>query len=95
MEIDDKSNTMMATGTQDLLEERDLELKKVLKLKLILNEIRNLNLGPEETPEIKRALKLVSVADYIRLGDDQEHLLGKRKVLVYTYACEICFFTTP
>ncbi|TDG44772.1 hypothetical protein AWZ03_008828 [Drosophila navojoa] len=75
MEMDDIPNTMVGTGTQELLEERDQELKKVLKLKLILNEIRNLNLGPEETPEIKRALKLVSVADYIRLGDDQEHLL--------------------
>ncbi|XP_064535237.1 augmin complex subunit dgt2 [Drosophila montana] len=75
MEMVDKSNTILSTETQELLEARDVELKKVLKLKLILNEIRCLNLGSQESPEIKRALKLVSVADYVRLGDDQGHLL--------------------
>ncbi|XP_062121284.1 augmin complex subunit dgt2 [Drosophila sulfurigaster albostrigata] len=75
--MNDPSGNIISTETQDLLEARIAELRKVLKLKLILNEVRAIkNIGKEQTPEIKRALKLVSVADFIRLGDGTEHLLG-------------------
>ncbi|KAH8378525.1 hypothetical protein KR093_011808, partial [Drosophila rubida] len=74
--MNDPSVSIISTETRDLLEARSAELKKVLKLKLILNEVRGLQLSKEEkTAEIKRALKLVSVADYIRLGDGTDYLL--------------------
>jgi len=76
--MNDPSGTIVSTDTRELLEARDAALNKVLKLKLLLNEIRSLNLGPEETPEIKRALRLVSVGEFLRLGDEQIHLLGKQ-----------------
>jgi len=53
----------------------------VLKLKLVLDELRRLDLGPKQSAEIKRALKLVSIGNYARLGEiesgGQEQVLGK------------------
>ncbi|KAH8262945.1 hypothetical protein KR044_002283 [Drosophila immigrans] len=74
--MNDKCGNSISTETRDLFEARTAELRRVLKLKLILNEVRSLKLAKEEkTPEIERALKLVSVAEYIRLGDGPENLL--------------------
>ncbi|XP_034474299.1 augmin complex subunit dgt2 [Drosophila innubila] len=73
--MSDPSSTNLSTETRELLEARDSELNKVLKLKLVLNELRSLNLEQDETPEIKRVLRLISVNEYIRLGDEQVHLL--------------------
>lgn len=80
--MSDPSNTILFTETQELLETRDAELNKVLKLKLVLNELRSLDLGQEETPEIKHALRLMSVNEYLRLGDEHVYLLGKRSCLI-------------
>lgn len=76
--MSDPSSSALSTETRELLKARDAELNKVLKLKLVLQEIRSLSLGQEETPEIKHALRLISVGEYMRLGDEQLHLLGKR-----------------
>ncbi|ALC38595.1 dgt2, partial [Drosophila busckii] len=75
MDINDPSATILVTETQELLEARDAELHKVRKLKLILEVIPQLSLGSAESPEIKRALKLLSVADFIRLKGDKGYLL--------------------
>ncbi|KAL7740351.1 hypothetical protein ACLKA6_018790 [Drosophila palustris] len=73
--MSDPSSQALSTETRELLEARDAELNKVLKLKLVLQAIRSLSLGQEETPEIKHALRLISVGEYIRMGDEQVHLL--------------------
>jgi len=79
--MEDPSTTLLPGESDDLREARDAELKKVLKLKLVLDELRRLDLGPKQSAEIKRALKLVSIGNYARLGEiesgGQEQVLGK------------------
>lgn len=75
--MDNPSETILSNETQELLEARDAELNKVLKLKMVLNEVRNLNLGKDASNEIKMALKMISISDYRKLGDEQENVLGK------------------
>lgn len=75
--MDDPSETILSTKTQELLEARETELKRVLKLKLVLNEVRQLNFGKDATKEIKLAMKMLSVSDYRKLGEEQENVLGK------------------
>lgn len=75
--MDDPSETILSNKTQELLEARDTELKRVLKLKLVLNEVRQLNFGKDATKEIKLAMKMLSVSDYRKLGEEQENVLGK------------------
>nr|XP_016945549.1 augmin complex subunit dgt2 [Drosophila suzukii] len=78
--MEDPSTTLLPGESDDLREARDAELKKVLKLKLVLDELRRLDLGPKQSAEIKRALKLVSIGNYARLGEiesgGQEQVLG-------------------
>ncbi|XP_017049096.1 augmin complex subunit dgt2 [Drosophila ficusphila] len=78
--MNDPSTTLLAGDPEDLREARSTELKKVLKLKIVLDELRRLDLRPNQSPEIKRALKLVSIGNYAQLGDTegggQEQLLG-------------------
>ncbi|XP_034670061.1 augmin complex subunit dgt2 [Drosophila subobscura] len=64
------STTIMSTDTKELLETRDNELKKVLQLKLLLDAMRRLDMGKNQSPGIKRALKLVSIGEFMRLGND-------------------------
>lgn len=75
--MDDPSETILSNKTQELLEARETELKRVLKLKLVLNEVRQLNFGKDATKEIKLAMKMLSVSDYRKLGEEQENVLGK------------------
>lgn len=75
--MDDPSETILSNKTQELLEARDTELKRVLKLKLVLNEVRQLNFGKDASKEIKLAMKMLSVSDYRKLGEEQENVLGK------------------
>ncbi|EDV58849.1 augmin complex subunit dgt2 [Drosophila erecta] len=78
--MDDPSATLLPGEPKDLLETRDAELKRVLKLKLMLAELRRLDVGPNPSAEIKRALKSVSIGSYVRLGETevagQEQVLG-------------------
>ncbi|KAH8324584.1 hypothetical protein KR074_011911 [Drosophila pseudoananassae] len=73
----DPSTTLLPTDSNDLKDTREHHLKNVLKMKLVLEELRRLDLGSQQSPEIKRALKLISIGDYVRLGEThgQEHLL--------------------
>ncbi|XP_030384516.1 augmin complex subunit dgt2 [Scaptodrosophila lebanonensis] len=76
--MDDPTTTILSSETQELIEARDAELRNVLKLRLIINKVRCLNLGPQESAEVRRALKFVSIGDFVRLGEgdrEQEHLL--------------------
>ncbi|EDV99378.1 GH13062 [Drosophila grimshawi] len=73
--MDDATKLIQCTETKKLLEAREAALTNVLKLKVVLNEVRSLKIGAEN-PEIERALKFVSVTDHIRLGENQNHLLG-------------------
>lgn len=75
--MDNPSETILSNETQELQEARDAELNKVLKLKMVLNEVRDLNLGKDASNEIKMALKLISISEYRKLGDEQENVLGK------------------
>lgn len=75
--MDDPSKTILSNETQELLEARETELQKVLKLKLVLNEVRQLNWGKDASNEIKMAMKMLSVSDYRKLGEEQGSLLGK------------------
>lgn len=75
--MDDPSETILSNKTQELLEARETELKRVLKLKLVLNEVRQLNFGKDASKEIKLAMKMLSVSDYRKLGEEQENVLGK------------------
>lgn len=75
--MDNPSETILSNETQELQEARDAELNKVLKLKMLLNEVRNLNMGKDASNEIKMALKLISISEYRKLGDEQENVLGK------------------
>ncbi|EDW29201.1 GL18538 [Drosophila persimilis] len=68
-----KSSTILPTDTKELLEARESELKKVLQLKLLLDVLRRLE-PANQSPEIKRALKLVSIGEFVRL-DDSDHVL--------------------
>lgn len=70
--MDDPSATLLPEHSEDLRLARDAELKKVLKLKLVLDELRRLDVGPNPSDEIKRALKLVSIGSYARLGEMEE-----------------------
>ncbi|KAH8391521.1 hypothetical protein KR200_003094 [Drosophila serrata] len=75
----DPSTTILASDSEDLLEVRNIELKRVLKLKLVLDELRRLNLGRDQSPQTKNVLKLVSIGDFMRLGEsegDKEQVLG-------------------
>ncbi|XP_017115791.1 augmin complex subunit dgt2 [Drosophila elegans] len=78
--MDDPSATLLPGESEDLRDARNAELKKVLKLKLVLDELRRLDLGPNPSAEIKRTLKLVSIGNYARLGElegsGQEQVLG-------------------
>ncbi|XP_017012010.2 augmin complex subunit dgt2 [Drosophila takahashii] len=78
--MEDASTTLLPGESEDLREARDTELKKVLKLKLVLDELRRLDLGPNPSAEIKRALKLVSIGSHARLGEIEvgghEQVLG-------------------
>ncbi|EDW45866.1 GM26683 [Drosophila sechellia] len=78
--MDDPSATLLPGQSEDLRQARDAELKKVLKLKLVLDELRRLDVGSNPSEEIKRALKLVSIGSYTRLGEmegaGQEQVLG-------------------
>ncbi|XP_017065476.1 augmin complex subunit dgt2 [Drosophila eugracilis] len=78
--MDDPSTTLLPGESEDLREARDTELKKVLKLKLVLDELRRMDLGPDQSPDIKRVLKLISFGSYARLGDieggSQNQVLG-------------------
>lgn len=74
--MDDPSETILSNKTQELLEARETELKRVLKLKLVLNEVRQLNFGKDASKEIKLAMKMLSVSDYRKLGEEQENVLG-------------------
>ncbi|KAH8413322.1 hypothetical protein KR009_010017 [Drosophila setifemur] len=79
--MDDPSATLLPSDSEDLREARNVELKKVLRMKIVLDELRRLDLGRSQSPEIKRALKLISIGDYVRLGESSasgaglEHLL--------------------
>lgn len=75
--MDDPSKTILSNETQELLEARETELQKVLKLKLVINEVRQLNLGKDASSEIKMAMKMLSVSDYRKLGAEQGDVLGK------------------
>lgn len=75
--MDDPSETILSNKTQELLEARETELKRVLKLKLVLNEARQLNFGKDASKEIKLAMKMLSISDYRKLGEEQENVLGK------------------
>ncbi|XP_017024369.1 augmin complex subunit dgt2 [Drosophila kikkawai] len=75
----DPSTTILSSDSEDLREARDTELRRVLKLKLVLAELRRLNLGRDQSLQTKNVLKLVSIGDYMRLGENdggQEHVLG-------------------
>lgn len=74
----DPSATLLPPDNNDLRDAREVQIKNVLKMKLVLDELRRLDLGSQQSPEIKRALKLISIGDYVRLGEShgQEHLLG-------------------
>lgn len=75
--MDDPSETILSNKTHELLEARETELKRVLKLKLVLNEARQLNFGKDASKEIKLAMKMLSISDYRKLGEEQENVLGK------------------
>ncbi|KAH8249484.1 hypothetical protein KR032_009940 [Drosophila birchii] len=75
----DPSTTILPSDSEDLREARDIELKTVLRLKLVLTELRRGNLGRDLSLQTKNVLKLVSIGDYIRLGENdggQEQVLG-------------------
>ncbi|XP_022220905.2 augmin complex subunit dgt2 [Drosophila obscura] len=67
------STTILSSDTKELLEARENELKKVLQLKLLLDGLRRLDMGKNQSPEIKRVLKLVSIGEFVRLGDSDGH----------------------
>ncbi|KAH8403165.1 hypothetical protein KR222_006274 [Zaprionus bogoriensis] len=70
------SETILSNELQELQAARDAQLEKVLKLQLVLNEVRQLKLGKDASPEIKQALRLISISDYKNMGDDPENVLG-------------------
>ncbi|KAH8281660.1 hypothetical protein KR054_002055 [Drosophila jambulina] len=75
----DPSITILASDSEDLREARNIELRAVLKLKLVLFELRRLNLGRDQSLQTKNVLKLVSIGDYMRLGENeggQENVLA-------------------
>ncbi|XP_068150321.1 augmin complex subunit dgt2 [Drosophila tropicalis] len=103
--MDSLSATVSSTEIKNLIETRNHELKRVLKLKLLLELVRTLDLGPNPSPEIKRALKLVSIGEYIRPGEgeevNQENLAGTdlnyadRKALMSKFSAHLRTTLTP
>ncbi|KAH8260810.1 hypothetical protein KR038_001162 [Drosophila bunnanda] len=75
----DPSTTILSSDFEDLREARDIELKRVLKLKLVLAELSRMNLGRDQSLQTKNVLNFVSIGDYMRLGESeggQEQVLG-------------------
>ncbi|KAH8285804.1 hypothetical protein KR018_008733 [Drosophila ironensis] len=73
----DPSTTLLPNDSDDLQEARDVELRNVLRMKLVLQELRRLKLGPNKSPEIREALKRISIGEFVRLGEGpgQDNLL--------------------
>lgn len=67
-----------------LKKNRDAELAKILKLRLILAQLRRLRTSERaESEQVEGAMKLLSIRNYLRLNKENNNCLLSKNLLYY------------